>query len=158
MAHSSFRAGNPQFKGLLAGPTFPVHQMPTKTTLFSHFWADQTLLCICIETNCYTNQVLLNSRFLIERGRWWRLKKVELKAYIAINLLTRIKKLPNHHCYWNRGNQFLYCPSISSIMTCRHYEDITRCIHVADDRLAGVPEEEAKLDRLKKMHWLLAVM
>lgn len=41
-------------------------------------------------------------------------------------------------------------------MTCRRYEDITRCLHVADDTIAVAGPEEVEIDKLRKMRWLLS--
>lgn len=66
-----------------------------------------------------------------------------------------IKTLPNHKSYWNRNNEFLYCPSITTIMTCRRFEDITCCLHIANDSVPVMAGDDAEFDRLRKMRWLV---
>jgi len=87
--------------------------------------------------------------------QWWPLSKEELNAFLAVNLLMEIKRLPNHYSYWSRANQFLYYPSISSIMTCCCYEDITRCLQVVDNKVLVLAGDNAEFNRLCIMRWLL---
>jgi len=129
--------------------------MPVKAALFSRFWNDHTVNRVCQDTNRYASEVPVERLFPLGGWKWWPLTKNEFRAFIAVNLLMGIKRLPNHRSYWNRRNEFLYCPSISTIMTYRRYEDITRCLHVADDSVPVVAGDDAEFDRLRKMRWLV---
>lgn len=154
-SRASFTVPPARFSGPVGGPTFPILRQPTKSSLFARFWSEHTLHKICVDTNRYASEVEDGSTVPLGGPNWWRLDKVELKAFVAVNMLMGIKRLPNHRSYWTRSNQFLYCPSISSIMTSRRYEDITRCLHVVDDTVAAVNDDDNEFDRLRKMRWLL---
>ena len=76
---------------------------------------------------------------------WWRLEVPELLAFFGVNLLMGINRRPNHRLYWKKSDPAVYCAFISSIMSRRRYEDITRCIHIPLDK---VEEERRETWRL----------
>lgn len=67
--------------------------------LFGRFWSNQTVTHICVDSNRYASEVHRESRLPLGGPHWWRLDKVELKAFIVVNLLMGIKQLPNHRSY-----------------------------------------------------------
>jgi len=105
-------------------------------------------------SNHYTSELREETNTPLGGTQWWPLSREELKALLVVNLLIGIKRLPNYCNYWSRANQFLYCPNISNIMTCHPYEDITKCLHIADDTMTMLAGDNAKFDKLWKMRWL----
>jgi len=102
--------------------------------------------------NRNTNELHPRTRQPLRGVNWWCLDKLELKAFITVNLLMGIKCLPNYRSDWNRANEFLNCPSIMTIMTNCRYEDITRCLHVVDDSFSTSATKESEFNKLHKMH------
>jgi hypothetical protein len=88
---------------------------------------------------------------------WWRLEVVGLLAFFGVNLLMGINRRPNHRLYWKNTDPAVYCAFISSIMSRRRYEDITRCIHIPVDKI----EQERRVrggydvDKVGKVRWLM---
>lgn len=43
-------------------------------------------------------------------------------------------------------------------MMCRHYEDITQCLYIANASVPVAVGEDAEFDTLRKMRWLISEM
>lgn len=82
-----------------SGPKFLIHRMVGKSALFARFWSEWTLQRICVEMNRYANEIHPRTCMPLGGRKWWPLERIELKAFIVVNLLMGVKKLPNHRCY-----------------------------------------------------------
>ena len=85
----------------------------------------------------------------------WQLDHLELRAYFGVNFMMGIKKLPNHRCYWRKTCSFLFCKMILFVMLRRQYVDITRYIHVVEEKDMIMDKKAPNYDKLGKMRWLL---
>ena len=90
---------------------------------------------ICDATNKYASKANPKLRFPLGGSMWWRLDPMELKTYIEVNFMMRIKRLPNHRCYWQKSHPFLFCEMTATVMSRQRFEDITRCILVVLDNM-----------------------
>jgi hypothetical protein len=43
-----------------------------------------------------------------------------------------MKRLPNIRAFWFRGEDFLNCNFISSVMPCDRFLELNRCLHVVN--------------------------
>jgi hypothetical protein len=86
---------------------------------------------------------------------WIPLGVFEFRAYLSICLFMGVKKLPAHRLYWSRKEPLLYCSVISGIMIRDMYEQITRCLHVANAPTSASEKSSPSYDKLHKLRWMI---
>jgi hypothetical protein len=144
------------FTGPEPGCKHPYGRVPSIMGLFDKFWSQKLQRRIIKETNRYASEVLDVKTQQTRGGLDWTLLGLEeFRAYISICLFMGLKKLPSLRMYWARNEPFLTCPIISHIMTRDRYEQITRCLHVANAPPSASTPRTPSYDKLHKMRWML---
>ena len=83
---------------------------------------DQLLQIIVDESNRYAQQ----------KGREFQTNVEEMRAFLGINFIMTINKLPTIKSYW-QCNQFLGNEGIRSVISRTRFEEILRNLHFADN-------------------------
>jgi hypothetical protein len=86
---------------------------------------------------------------------WIPMGLEEFRAYLSISLLMGIKKLPSTRHYWVRNDPLLHCPEISGIMTHDRFEQITRCLHIANAPSNATDHSSPTYEKLHKLRWMI---
>jgi hypothetical protein len=87
--------------------------------------------------------------------QWTPLGLEEFRSYLSIFMYMGIKKLPSIRNYWARSDPLLQCPIISKIMTRERFEQITRCLHVANAPSTSTDPKSPTYDKLHKLRWMI---
>ena len=115
----------------IPGPTlgdFDYESSPT-----AYFWKlfpVQLLAHIVTWTNGYAQWVMSRPRAR-EDSTWYDVTFLEMKAFLAINILMGINRLPCLEMYWS-SNSLIGNSRVASIMTCNRFRKILQYFHVAD--------------------------
>lgn len=117
---------------------------PDPVTLFQLFFTDEFLEFIAYQTNLYAQQ---------EGKPFKPTDKIEMKMFIAINLLMGIKKSPSYRDYWS-SSPLLNDPYISSLMPCKRFSWLLSNLHLNDNSLLP-PRADPQFDKLYKIRPLL---
>ena len=99
-----------------------------------------------LETNRYVQQKLANSP--AQLANYLPVTRPELKAFIAVNIIMGMVKLPSIALYWS-SNNFFGNPAIMKIMSKNRFEEISQYLHFSDSSVEparGMPG----FDRLYK--------
>jgi hypothetical protein len=79
---------------------------------------------------------------------------VELRAWIGILIYMGIKKQPARRHYWSRC-ELLRCKVIPTVISCRMWESIQRCLHLVDNTRVVRDCKLHGYDKIAKMRWLV---
>ena len=83
---------------------------------------DKLVTLIATETNRYAQQ---NRRNFVTNA-------AEMKAFLGMNLITGVNKLPTIHHYWE-GDDYVGNEGIRNVMTGERFKEILQNIHFADN-------------------------
>jgi hypothetical protein len=144
------------FSGPKPGYTHPYGRLPSLPRLFEKFWTPKLQRRIVRETNRYASEVVDAKAGKIKGGlQWTPLGVEEFRAYLSICLLMGLKKLPCMRLYWAQNEPLFHCPVISQTMTWDRYEQITRCLHVANATESEKDRGSPTYDKLYKLRWMM---
>lgn len=121
---------------------------PTPFSLFSLFFSEDFIDKLVFETNLYAEQEQMKS------GKTYtKTTAREINAFLGINLLMGIKRLPSYKDYWSSAPD-LHDSYISSIMSVKRFGWLLAHLHINDNSL--MPKRDApNFDRLYKVRPLL---
>ncbi|GET00680.1 piggyBac transposable element-derived protein 4-like isoform X1 [Rhizophagus clarus] len=94
-------------------------------SIFSLFFSIEILNIIVENTNEYAK-----SKFAEKKRSWDDLTLSELKIFLAIIIYMGLFKMPSMKDYWNNKQQFPI-HNITRYMTCLHFEQIKRFLHIS---------------------------
>ena len=63
--------------------------------------------------------------------KWTETNELEMRAFVGMNILMGINKLPEYDMYWS-SNSFLGNIGIQNIMTCNRFQKLCQYFHVSD--------------------------
>ena len=134
------------FCGPTPAPTTPIGS-ESATELFKRFFKDDVCDLLVTETNRYAAQQRQRAP---TSGRPWQDVSVEeVKAFVRMQILMGICKLPRIDMYWSMHH--LLTPGLSSIMSLIRFKQIWRFLHLND----SVPHGQPAWDPLFKLQKLL---
>ena len=73
-----------------------------------------------------------SNRYAQQKGREFQTNVEEMRAFLGINFIMTINKLPTIKSYW-QCNQFLGNEGIRSVISRTRFEEILRNLHFADN-------------------------
>ena len=124
---------------------------PNQLDFFLAFVGDDLLDFMVEETNRYAHQKL--SAFPDRLANFRAVTCAELKAFIAINIIMGIVRLPNLALYWS-CDEFFGNQGIKKTMTKNRFEEISKYLHFSDS--TNEPARgAANYDRLYKVRSVL---
>ena len=97
---------------------------------FHLLWPEWLWKTIADETNRYAEQKIEKSGHA--DPRWHPTTAMEIRAFIAINIMMGIKRLPAIWCYWST-NPAYGCQWISGTMPQTRYFKMSQYLHVRDN-------------------------
>jgi hypothetical protein len=93
---------------------------------------------ICDETNRYATEEWEleyedGCKELWTKGgkQWMDLIVKEFQAFLVVNLIMGLKKMPNLRNYWSR-EPMLHCHVIPGLFSREQFMSISRCLHLTD--------------------------
>ena len=116
----------------------------TPCDIFLRLLSPELLETLVTQTNLYCSQ---------SKKEFTPTTVEEMKIFIAINILTGIKKLPSYRDYWS-SNSMLRDPYISSLMTVKRFSWFLTNLHLTDNSLEPKPNDPNS-DKLYKLRPLL---
>ena len=125
------------------GPLVPTSRDALE--MFSHFFSDDVLSLIVTETNRFAAQCLAASH----TPATWETNLNEVKAYLGFMIVMGINKLPEIRDYWSVDTK-LNNAYISSRITRKRFEEISRYIHFVDNTTLPLRDEPG-FHRLQKV-------
>ena len=90
-----------------------------------------------------------------EDSTWYDVTFLEMKAFLAINILMGINRLPRLEMYWS-SNSLIGNSRVASIMTCNRFRKILQYFHVADKEME--PARDTPEYRLCKVQPVIDVV
>ena len=99
---------------------------PSELDVFLNFLGDDLWDRVVEESNRYAQQKL-GDRF----ANFHQITRVELKAFIGINLIMGINRLPNYVLFWS-NDDFFGNQGIKRVMTKNRFEEISQHLHFSD--------------------------
>ena len=132
------------------GPLISTSRDPLE--MFSHFFSTHLLSTIVNETNRFAAQCLVATG----SGSTWITDIEEMKAYFGFMVVMGVNKLPEIRDYWSR-NSMLNNAFISSHITCKRFEEITRYLHFVDNTTLPLRDEPG-FHRLQKIQPIISEM
>ena len=132
------------------GPLVPVSQNPLE--MFSHFFTEEVLSLIVRETNLYAAQCLTASN----NNTTWETDLEEIKAFLGFMVVMGVNRLPEIRDYWSTDSK-LNNAFISSRITRKRFEEITRYLHFVDNTTLPLRDEPG-FHRLQKVEPIIAAM
>ena len=131
--------------------------VPGVTEVFDLYWTPETLRRIVVETNRYAREgsgIASDSR---TKGgpRWKDVTVSELRAWLGVCILMGVKRLPAVRHYWLRGEGFIYCNLISSVMSLARWSELLRCLHLVDNQEVVRDVGSPRFDRIAKTRWVI---
>ena len=122
-----------RFTGPPPGPATPVNRGMSAIELHSRFFTDEVWDLLVVETNCYAagrkehniHTLTLNHR------PWTDVTRDEMKAFIGVQILMGIIRLPRLELYWTTTHPFLET-NIRNIFTKNRFLDILGNLHLND--------------------------
>lgn len=124
---------------------------PNELTFFLAFIGDDLWDLMVAETNRYAHQKLANNPERLARYR--EVSRAELKAFIAINIIMGIVKLPTLVLYWSTDD-FFANHGIKKTMAKSRFEEIRCYLHFGDSSREPA-RGDANYDRLFKVRSVL---
>ena len=99
---------------------------PSELEVFFNFLGDDLWDRVVEESNCYAQQKL-GDRF----ANFHQITHAELKAFIRINSIMGINRLPNYTLFWSKDD-FFGNKRIKRVMTKNRFEEISQHLHFSD--------------------------
>jgi len=120
---------------------------PGPRLLFHQFFTEELIDLIVFQTNLYATQKM---------KPFQPTNSSEIRAFIAINLIMGIKRLPSYRDYWS-NNPILHDSYISQVMTVKRFDWLLGNLHINDNSL--MPKRgDLDFDKLYKVRPLLDVL
>ena len=113
--------------------------------VFLHFWPEEFLQQICVQTNVYAREVMGPDKY----EEWVEVTVEELKAYLGFSILMGIVRLPALEDYW-KVDPFLNFPPIATRIPRQRFRDISRYLHFVDNSCLVAPGHP-EYDKLGKV-------
>lgn len=127
---------------------------PTFMQLFEVFWPFNVLRDIVTKTNRYAT--VLDVHENTKRGPAWTTCLVkELHVFIAIIMYMGMKRQPNMKTYWHKKGSIFHCSTISSLMSRRHFEQITKYLHLTNPAKYVHDKALPGYDKMGQLRWLI---
>jgi hypothetical protein len=83
---------------------------------------------ICVETNRYAQE---DDGGKPKGGHvWYDVEEGELRAFMGVRLWMGMRKQPNIKTFWAREEDLFHCPKISGLFTRKHFETLSKCLHL----------------------------
>ena len=141
-----------------SGPNLPGDFDVDAATPLSFFWLlfpPQLLAQIVTFTNGYA--LWIENRPGGQRDeQWYNTTLAEMRAFLALNILMGINKLPRVELYWS-SDKFIGNVGVSNVMTCNRFKKILQYFHVSDRN--GEPAQGSpNYDRLYKVQQVIDVV
>ena len=130
-----------------SGLNFNLPDIPNPLDYFVEFVDDNLWDLIVVETNRYVGKKLLNSPERL--ANFVPVTRAEMKAFIGINIIMGITKLPQVALYWS-SDDFFRNQGIKKVMTKNRFEEITCYLHF-NDSSAEPARGTPGFDRLYKI-------
>ena len=89
---------------------------------------------ICDQTNLYAEQ----------NGRTFRTTPEEVRAFLGVNFMMAICKLPNIKCYWH-ADEYIGNEGIRNVLTRTRFLEILQNLHFADNNTSDTSDKGYKL-------------
>ena len=138
-------------------PTGICHNLPDNARLTDYFhllWPEALWRTIADETNRYADQRIAASGQ--PDPRWSPTNPNEIRAFVAVNMMMGIKRLPAIWCYWSTNPQF-WCSWISGTMPQTRYLKLSQYLHIRDN--TGMPARgRPNFDPVYKLRQLLDIL
>ena len=138
-------------------PTHLNHQLADDANPLAFFhllWPENLWQKIADETNRYAQQKIAASGH--PDPRWHPTTDMEIRAYMSVNIMMGIKRLPAMWCYWST-NPAYGCQWISSTMPQTRYLKLSQYLHIRDNHNMP-PRGQPNFDRLYKLRDLLDLL
>ena len=84
---------------------------------------------------------------------WYPVDEAEMKAFLGLNVIFGMSKLPNIRSYWST-DPFIGNNGIKKVMTSKRFETISEALHISD-REREIPQGQPGYDQLAKVRPLL---
>ena len=91
-----------------------------------------------------------SERYVAQNGRQFQISEEEFCAFLVVNLLMGINKLPTMKSYWSVAGGLGNSP-IQKAMTRARFLEILKNIHFADNHKELPPKESEEYDRARKL-------
>ena len=85
---------------------------------------------ICDQTNLYAEQ----------NGRTFRTTSEEVRAFLGVNFMMTICKLPNIKCYWH-ADEYIGNEGIRNVLTRTRFLEILQNLHFADNNTSDTSDK-----------------
>ena len=125
------------------GPQVSTSRDPLE--MFLHFFDDDILSLIVRETNRFAAQCLAAAN----SSATWETNLAEIKAYLGFMVVMGVNRLPEIRDYWSL-DPMLNNAFISSRITRKRFEEISRYIHFVDNTTLPLRDEPG-FHRLQKV-------
>ena len=89
---------------------------------------------ICDQTNLYAEQ----------NGRTFRTTPEEVRAFLGVNFMMAICKLPNTKCFWD-ADEYIGNEGIRNVLTRTRFLEILQNLHFADNNTSDTSDKGYKL-------------
>ena len=132
------------------GPLVPTSRDPLE--MFSHFFSEDILSLIVRETNRFAVECLATTNTTAT----WETNLEEVKAYLGFMKVMGVNRLPEIRDYWSMDTK-LNNTFISSRITCKRFEEISRYLHFADNTTLPLRDEPG-FHRLQKVMPIITAM
>ena len=136
-------------------PTHLNHQLADDANPLAFFhllWPENQK--IADETNRYAQQKIAASGH--PDPRWHPTTDMEIRAFMSVNIMMGIKRLPAMWCYWST-NPAYGCQWISSTMPQTRYLKLSQYLHIRDNHNMP-PRGQPNFDSLYKLRDLLDLL
>ncbi|RUA04709.1 MAG: hypothetical protein DSY43_05900, partial [Gammaproteobacteria bacterium] len=132
---------------LPSGMSIPLPAEPKEVDIFSAFVGDDLIDLMVAETNHYARQRLSTLPRRLEK--FTEVTREEMRAYIGINIIMGMVRLPSIASYWSTDD-FFANTGIKKVMSKNRFEELTCFLHFNDS--AQEPARAApNFDRLYKV-------
>lgn len=130
---------------------------------FNRWFDDGTVDRIVLETNVYASQLASNVADPRQRGRpvgsnggprWTPTSRVEIRAFLGVTILMRLKWTPSIQDYW-KEDVFWRCGIIPLVFSPDRFQTLLRCIHCSDNATTCRDKVDPAYDKLFKIRLLL---
>ena len=130
-----------------SGPNIALDN-PSELYVFLKFLGDDLWDRVVEESNRYAQQKL-GDRF----ASFHQITRAELKAFIGINLIMGINRLPNYALFWS-NDDFFGNQGIKRVMSKNRFEEISKYLHFSDSTKEPARGAE-NFDRLYKVRTVI---
>ena len=128
---------------------------PTPLDFLDLFFDEEFYKYLTTQTNLYTAQYLQANPNLLPHSpfqKWKDVSVTEIKQFIALYLLTGIKRKPEVNQYWST-NLLLKTPFFNNVMPCNRFQLIFEFFHFNDN--SNYNPQDPNRDCLFKIHRVL---